>query len=78
MAQIFAGFFAEGTTDHRFLLPIIEKTLTEIAFDECNGQHDIELIPINIERTGYIIKERDEGPTGNRQSAGCRIESLNH
>lgn len=58
MAQIFAGFFAEGTTDYRFLIPIIEKTLTEIAFDECNGQHDIVLMPLNIERTGLDFGEQ--------------------
>ena len=51
MAQIFAGFFSEGSTDVSFLKPIVEKTLVNIAFD-CHGQLDIELIPLNFNKTG--------------------------
>jgi hypothetical protein len=42
MGQIFVGLIAEGKTDGRFLEPIIEKVLTEIAF-ESMGQIDISI-----------------------------------
>ena len=51
MAQIFAGLFTEGSTDVRFLEPIIKKALDQIAF-ECSGQIDIELTDIKIDKSG--------------------------
>ena len=47
MAQIFAGLFAEGSTDISFLQNVVQKTLEAIAF-ECSGQIDIETLPIEI------------------------------
>lgn len=40
MAELFIGLIAEGTTDYRFLKPIIEKAFADIAF-QCKGQIDI-------------------------------------
>ena len=40
MAQIFAGLFAEGSTDISFLQNVVQKTLEAIAF-ECSGQANI-------------------------------------
>lgn len=34
MKQLFIGIIAEGTTDYRFLEPIIEKSLSEIILDQ--------------------------------------------
>lgn len=58
MKQIFAGLFTEGTTDERFFLPIIEKMFIQMALEECKGQFDIELIPINIDKTGLSFVEQ--------------------
>jgi hypothetical protein len=40
MAELFIGLIAEGTTDYRFLKPIIEKAFADIAY-QCKGQIDI-------------------------------------
>jgi len=42
MAQLFIGLIAEGITDYRFLEPIVEKALVDIAFN-CKGQIDIDV-----------------------------------
>jgi hypothetical protein len=47
--QIFVGLFSEGSTDDRFLLPIIERTFINIADTECKGQIDIICIKDGIE-----------------------------
>lgn len=57
MAQIFAGLFAEGTTDVTFLHPIVQKTLEAIAF-ECSGQFDIDVLPIKIDKTNLSFIEQ--------------------
>lgn len=36
MYQLFAGLFAEGTTDIRFLENIVQTTLEKVAY-ECQG-----------------------------------------
>ena len=41
--QLIIGFVTEGTTDHRFLETIIQKTFEDIAF-ECDNQ--IEIMPV--------------------------------
>ena len=38
--QLIIGFVTEGTTDHRFLETIIQKTFEDIAF-ECDNQIEI-------------------------------------
>jgi Domain of unknown function (DUF4276) len=57
MAQIYAGLFAEGNTDILFLQSIIQKTLEVVAFD-CKGQIDIELLPLEINKSGLDFKEQ--------------------
>ncbi|MCU0326374.1 MAG: DUF4276 family protein [Spirosomaceae bacterium] len=57
MAQVFAGLFTEGSTDLRFLEPIVRKTLTSVAFD-CSGQIDIEISLIEIDKTGLNFVEQ--------------------
>jgi len=49
---LFVGLFAEGTTDLRFLEPIVEKTLNNIALNESNQTIDILIYPILIEKSG--------------------------
>jgi len=54
MTQIFVGLIAEGSTDNRFLAPIVEKALTEIVF-ECQGQIDIDVKVIDCEKgNGFV------------------------
>ncbi|SFF14100.1 DUF4276 family protein [Thermoflexibacter ruber] len=55
--QLFAGLFTEGTTDVRFLEPIVEKTLAEIAF-ECKGNIEIEVKTIEIVKTNLNFVEQ--------------------
>ena len=57
MAQIFAGLFAEGSTDITFLQNIVQKTLEAVAFD-CPGQFDIETLPLEIEKTGLTFTQQ--------------------
>jgi hypothetical protein len=40
MTQLYIGIIAEGSTDYRFLIPIVKKALVDIVFD-CQGQVDI-------------------------------------
>lgn len=44
--QIFVGLIAEGSTDYKFLEPVITNVFIEIAF-ECNGQVDISVTKID-------------------------------
>lgn len=53
MAQLFVGLMAEGSTDYRFLKPIVEKTLFEIAFNEIN--QEIEILVFDVE---YVKGDR--------------------
>ncbi|MCH7399376.1 DUF4276 family protein [Belliella sp. DSM 107340] len=54
MAQIFVGLMAEGTTDHRFFEPIVEKVFTQIVFGG-RGQIDIDLKVIQCDKGGSFI-----------------------
>jgi Domain of unknown function (DUF4276) len=56
MIQIFAGLLAEGTTDVRFLKPIVEKTLIKVAFT-CKGQIEIELLLLDKDKSLNFIQE---------------------
>ena len=58
MAKIFAGLFTEGKTDIRFLQSIVQKTLEAVAFDDCSGKFDIDLNPIEINKTGLGFIEQ--------------------
>jgi Domain of unknown function (DUF4276) len=57
MAQIFAGLLVEGSTDTVFLQNIVQKTIESVAF-ECKGQIDIEVLPIEINKTGLNFPEQ--------------------
>jgi len=56
--QIFAGLFTEGKTDIRFLESIVQKTLESIVFNDCSGQFDIDLTPIEINKTDLKFIEQ--------------------
>lgn len=49
--QIFVGLFTEGTTDTRFLKPIMERTLENILTAECKGNFDFTIEEITITKT---------------------------
>lgn len=51
MTQLYFGLVAEGTTDYRFLKPIVEKTIINVAF-ECKGQIDIYVYDISKKNKG--------------------------
>lgn len=57
MVQIFSGIIAEGSTDIRFLKPIIEKTLIALAID-CRSQIDTEVFELAIEKSGKNFVEQ--------------------
>ena len=57
MNQVFAGLFAEGNTDIAFLQSIVQKTFEAVAFD-CSGQLDIEILPIEIDKTDLGFTEQ--------------------
>lgn len=54
---IFAGLFTEGTTDIRFLESVVNKTLTDLAF-ECTGDIELSLQIITITKTGLTFAEQ--------------------
>lgn len=64
MSQVFAGFIAEGNTDYRFLKPIIEKVLDEVAFDS-RGQIDVYVKNIEcgkgVSFRNYVLNGRYKG-----------------
>src|SRR5690606_21420022 len=64
MAQLFIGLIAEGTTDYRFLEPIIEKALIGIVY-ECKGQVDIDVKVIDCDKgdsfTDYVLNASRKG-----------------
>ncbi len=57
MYQLFAGLFAEGTTDIRFLENIVQNTLEKVAF-ECEGQIEVVLQTIEIDKTNLSFVEQ--------------------
>lgn len=64
MAQLFLGLIAEGTTDYRFLKPIIEKALIDIAYN-CKGQIDIDVRVIDCDKghsfTEFVLNASQKG-----------------
>lgn len=61
---MFVGLMAEGVTDYRFLKPIVEKTLVQIAH-ECTGQIDIDVFNIEYTKNGgftdYVLNASRKG-----------------
>lgn len=70
MTQIFVGLIAEGKTDYRFLEPIVEKVLTEIAF-EGKGQIDISVKIIECERGNNFVEY-----VSNASRVGCQHHGI--
>ncbi len=64
MTQLFIGLIAEGTTDYRFLEPIVEKALIDIAYN-CTGQIDIDVKVIDCDKgdsfTDYVLNASQKG-----------------
>ncbi len=54
---ILAGLFTEGTTDVRFLMSVVERTLESIAFD-CTGDIETRVEPIFIDKTNLDFNEQ--------------------
>ena len=54
---ILAGLFTEGTTDNRFLLSVVERTLEDVAFD-CTGDIETKVEIITINKTGLSFNEQ--------------------
>lgn len=54
---ILTGLFTEGTTDVRFLLSIVERTLEEVAFD-CSGDIETMVEVININKKGLSFNDQ--------------------
>lgn len=52
--QLFIGFIAEGSTDYKFLEPILTRVFIEIAF-ECQGQIDISVSRIDAPKGDSFI-----------------------
>jgi Domain of unknown function (DUF4276) len=48
--QIFVGLIAEGTTDHRFLKSIIERTFQKIKFECANDFEVMDIQEINVSK----------------------------
>jgi len=61
MGQIFTGLMAEGTTDTRFLIPIIEKTVKDLVYKEYKGDFELSIQEIRLKDTTskYIVKVAD-------------------
>lgn len=62
---ILAGLFTEGTTDVRFLLSVVERTLQDVAFD-CTGDIEtrVEAISINKKDLNFnaqVLEASKEG-----------------
>lgn len=72
MAQIFVGLIAEGKTDCRFFEPIIEKVLTEIAF-ECRGQIDISIKIIDCDKGSSFIDFAENASIIGHQELGVSM-----
>ena len=72
MTQLFIGIIAEGTTDYRFLEPIVEKTLTEIVFD-CKGQIDIDIKAINCDKGRSFSEYVSNGSHKGSQEYGINL-----
>lgn len=54
---ILTGLFTEGTTDDRFLISVIERTLEEVAFD-CTGDIETRVESISINKKNLNFNEQ--------------------
>lgn len=64
MQQLIVGLMAEGATDYRFLKPVVENTLKEIAF-RCRGEIDIDVFEIKCDKkrsfSDYVLNAARAG-----------------
>lgn len=63
--QIFIGLTTEGTTDHRFLESIVERTFIDVAF-ECTGDVEPYVKFLDVDKIGlgfneYVEKASKQG-----------------
>lgn len=63
--QVFIGLTTEGSTDHRFLISIVERTFIEVAF-ECTKDVEPYVKFLNVDKSGlgfisYIQKAAQQG-----------------
>jgi len=58
MYQVFIGLFTEGSTDIRFLEPIIERTFLQIALKQSHLDIEITIQPITIDKKGKGFNEQ--------------------
>lgn len=71
MQQLIPGLIAEGTTDVRFLTPVISKVLTEIAF---SATKQIEVFePCEVTARGETFVEKMLNACSNSASSGVTI-----
>lgn len=54
---ILAGLFTEGTTDDRFLLSVLERTLEDVAFD-CTGDIETRVEAISINKKDLSFNDQ--------------------
>jgi hypothetical protein len=52
MKQLFIGLFAEGSTDYRFLNPIVKETFREILYAETDYAVDVEVSNLEAKPSG--------------------------
>lgn len=56
--QLFISFYGEGTTDYRFLMPIIKRTVDDVIFECCDFDVDVDDISeVKISKTGESFPE---------------------
>lgn len=56
--QLFISFSGEGTTDSRFLIPIIKRTVDDVIFDCCDYDVDVdEISEVKVSKTGKSFTE---------------------
>lgn len=56
--EIIVGLLTEGSTDTRFLQPVVEKTLNEIARIEYRGDIEVRILPLDKEKAGLSFTEQ--------------------
>jgi hypothetical protein len=56
--EIIVGLLTEGSTDTRFLRPVVEKTLNNIAWAECRGYIEVRVLPLDKEKAGLSFTEQ--------------------
>ena len=72
MNYIITGIHTEGTTDNRFLTPVIERTLTQIAL-ECPAQSEIIVQFITVNYTGASFIDKVKAVTEEALKYGCNF-----